>query len=226
MWAMRTGEIALNKEIDMTISDITLTLSPNLPSWPGDPAVTLERVRKIEEGANANVSRLDMGVHNGTHVDAPVHFVPGEFGVDRLDLNILVGPALVVELPDEVDTITASVLQTTSIPSGTKRVLFKTRNSKIWANRESGFQTDFVGVEVDAAEYLVAIGIELVGVDYLSVAPFKRSRPTHEVLLKAKMIVVEGLDLSRIRPGLYTLYCLPLKIEGCDGAPARVILVS
>jgi arylformamidase len=210
----------------MTIFDVTLTLSPNLPSWPGDPAVALERVRKIEEGANANVSRLDMGVHNGTHVDAPVHFVPGENGVDQLDLNILIGPVLVVELPDEVDTINASVLKTASIPSGAKRVLFKTRNSKSWANRETEFKTNFVGVEVDAAEYLVAIGIELVGVDYLSVAPFKRSRPTHEVLLKAKMIVVEGLNLSQIQPGLYTLYCLPLKIEGCDGAPARVILVS
>ena len=146
----------------MTIFDVTLTLSPDLPSWPGDPAVALERVRKIEEGANANVSRLDMGVHNGTHVDAPIHFVPGENGVDQLDLNILVGPALVLELADEVDTITASVLKAASIPPGTKRLLFKTRNSQNWVNRETEFKTNFVAVEVDAAEYLVAIGIELV----------------------------------------------------------------
>lgn len=210
----------------MTIYDITLTLTPQMPSWPGDPGVLLERVRKIEEGSNANVSRLDMGVHNGTHVDAPVHFIPGEKSVERLDLEVLVGPALVAELPESVGTITAAVLEAAAIPEGTLRLLLKTRNSHYWTSGEPAFQPGFVGIEVDAAEFLVARGIRLVGVDYLSVAPFKRSRPTHEVLLKAGVVPVEGLDLSRVPPGLYTLYCLPLKIAGCDGAPARAILVA
>ena len=210
----------------MKIYDVTLTLSPAMPSWPGDPPVKMERVRKIEEGANANVTRIDMAVHNGTHVDAPVHFIPGENSVDLLSLEVMVGPALVLELPDGADTVTAPLLKKAAIPDGTRRLLLKTRNSRYWAENEPAFQTDFVGVEVDAARYLVSKGIDLLGVDYLSVAPFKRSRPTHEVLLKAHMVVVEGLDLSQVTAGLYMLYCLPLKIEGCDGAPARVILVD
>ncbi len=210
----------------MAFYDISLTLHPQMPSWPGDPAVAMERVRKIEAGDNANVTRIDMGVHNGTHVDAPIHFIPGEPGVDALDLNVLNGPALVVELPETVTTVTAAVLDAAAIPPGTVRLLLKTRNSRWWAQGETAFQTGFVGIEANAAEYLVRRGVRLVGVDYLSVAPYKRSRPTHEALLKAHVIPVEGLDLSKVPPGLYTLYCLPVKIAGCDGAPARAILVS
>jgi arylformamidase len=205
--------------------DISLTISPRLPTWPGDPRVVLERVEKIENGSNANVSRLDMGVHTGTHVDAPYHFLPDGKSVEQLNLNLLSGRAYVLHLP-EVDLITAGTLVAARIPPRTRRVLFKTRNSDYWARQEADFQTGFVGISPDGAEYLIRRGVKLVGVDYLSVAPYKQSRPTHEIFLSAGVVIVEGLDLSRVSQGRYTLYCLPLKLAGSDGAPARAILVG
>jgi arylformamidase len=205
--------------------DITVTISPDLPVWPGDPSIILERVSKIEEGENANVSRVDMGLHTGTHVDAPFHFLRDGKGVDKLKLSALCGRAYVLSLP-EVDLITAGVLEKAEIPPRTRRLLFKTRNSQYWARQEKEFQPNFVGITEDGAQYLVTRGVKLVGVDYLSVAPYKKSRPTHEVLLKAGTIIVEGLNLSEVDQGRYTLYCLPLKIAGADGAPARAILIG
>ena len=210
----------------MQIYDVSLGITPDMPVWPGDPSVTLERVKKIEDGANANVSHLDLGVHTGTHVDAPFHFIPGQYGVDRLSLDLLVGPTLVVALPEEIAQINAEVVRLAGIPAGTRRVLFKTRNSQYWARGEKAFQPGFCGIEADGAQALVDMDVELVGIDYLSVAPYKRSRPTHEVLLGAKMVVIEGLDLSKVGPGVYQLTCLPVKLVGCDGAPARVILTG
>ena len=209
----------------MRTYDITLTISPELPTWPGDPRVELERVRKIEDGSNANVSRVDMGVHTGTHVDAPFHFLQDGKTVDQIDLSLLTGRAYVLHLP-EVDVITAPVLEDAQIPPRTRRVLFKTRNSESWAKEDQDFNTDFVGLSEDGAEYLVKRGVKLVGMDYLSVAPYKKSRPTHESLLKAGVVIVEGLDLSEVSQGRYTLYCLPLKIANSDGAPARAILIG
>jgi len=209
----------------MRTYDISLTISPNLPTWPGDPSVVLERVEKIEDGSNANVSRIDMGVHTGTHVDAPYHFIQNGKTVECMNLNLLTGRAYVLHLPD-VDTITASVLERSQIPPRTRRVLFKTRNSTYWKNQENQFQTDFVGLSADGADYLIRRGVKLVGVDYLSVAPFHQSRPTHEILLSAGIVILEGLDLSGVTQGRYTLYCLPLKLAGSDGAPARAILIG
>lgn len=209
----------------MRIYDISLTISPNLPSWPGDPKINLERVENIESGDNANVSRLDISVHTGTHVDAPFHFVSGGATVEQIPLKLLTGRVYLLYLPD-VELITASVLEHADIPPRTRRLIFKTRNSDFWAKGVAEFQTGFVGVSPDAAQYLVDRGVKLVGVDYLSVAPYKQSRPVHEILLKAGVVVVEGLDLSGVSQGRYTLYCLPLKIEGCDGAPARAMLVG
>ena len=210
----------------MKTYDVTLTISPDMTTWPGDPPVILERARKIEEGANANVSRLDMGVHTGTHVDAPYHFFMDGKGVDQLDLDMLTGPVLVFEFGEQVDVIDAEALNTLDIPVGTQRVLFKTRNSQQWANQEKGFQPGFVGLNLDGANYLVERGIRLVGIDYLSVSPYKKSRPTHEALLSVEMVIIEGLDLSKVPTGIYQLYCLPIKLKGADGAPARVILVG
>jgi arylformamidase len=209
----------------MRTYDVSLTISPDMPTWPGDTGVTLERVEKIEEGANANVSHLSMGVHTGTHVDAPYHFLPEGRTVERLLLKALTGRAYVLSLPN-VDQVTAAVLERSEIPPRTRRLLLKTRNSQYWARQEKAFQTDFVGISADGAEFLVRRGVKLIGVDYLSVAPFKQSRPTHEVLLKAGMVIVEGLDLSEISQGRYTLFCLPLKLSGSDGAPARAILIG
>lgn len=205
--------------------DISLTISPEMPTWPGEPSVVLERVDKLEEGSNANVSRMAMSVHTGTHVDAPYHFLADGKSVERLPLRALTGRAYVLHLPD-VDLVTAEVLEKADIPPRTRRLLFKTRNSEYWAHKSNTFQPEFVGISADGANYLVKRGVKLVGVDYLSVAPFRESRPTHEILLKSGVVIVEGLDLSEISQGRYTLYCLPLKLSGSDGAPARAILVG
>ncbi len=210
----------------MRIHDISLTVTPSLPTWPGDPKVELERVEKIEDGANANVSRLSAGVHTGTHVDAPFHFLSDGTAVDTLPLEVLFGAVQVVELSDQVDLITADVIQSAGLIHGVERVLFKTRNSKFWARGETEFQTGFVAISADGAEYLVKQRIKLVGIDYLSIAPYKNSRPTHQILLKAKIVVIEGLNLSEIKPGVYQLACLPLKLGGSDGAPARTVLIE
>lgn len=211
----------------MRTYDISLTISPDLPVWPGDPKIVLERVEKIEAGANANVSRIEMSVHTGTHVDAPYHFLGEDSGtVEELPMRVLTGRAYVLNLIDGVDEITREILEQAEIPPRTRRLLFKTRNSAYWAAGNSDFQTDFVGINEDGAQFLVDHGVKLVGVDYLSVAPYKQSRPTHEILLRAGVVIVEGLDLSEVSQGRYTLYCLPLKLAGSDGAPARAILVG
>ena len=210
----------------MTIYDISLTISPNLPTWPGDPKLELEKFESMDAGAHNNVSRISTSVHVGTHVDAPYHFLNDGRTVEQLPLEVLTGPCYVVQLPDGVEAITAEVLDRTEISSEMKRVLFGTRNSHFWARGEPTFQENFVAITEDGAEWLVERGIQLVGVDYLSVAPFGESVPTHTVLLKAGVVIVEGLNLSSVMRGFYELYCLPLKIEGCDGAPARAILIQ
>lgn len=210
----------------MKIYDVTQTMVEGMPVWPGEAAFVLRRDKKIEEGANANVSRLEMSVHTGTHVDAPFHFLSGGESVENLLLDVLIGGAQVVELTESVDEITREVLESVHFTEGVERVLFKTRNSNYWKMGNQEFQEGFVGIDEGAARLLVDKGVRLVGIDYLSVAPFKRSRPTHEVLLEAKMVIIEGLDLSGVTAGEYTLYCLPLKLKNTDGAPARVILVE
>ncbi len=209
----------------MKVYDVSVGVSPAMPVWPNNPGVELERMNKIEAGASSNVSRLALGVHSGTHVDAPVHFIQGAAGVDTLNLEILMGRASVIHLP-KVARVTAPDLAAAKISPRTKRLLIKTRNSDFWAKGAKEFHTDYVGVGPDAAEWLVRRGIQLVGVDYLSVAPWKESRPTHEILLKAGVVVVEGLNLSAVWPGTYQFICLPLKLMGCDGAPARAVLIK
>jgi arylformamidase len=209
----------------MRTYDISVVISPDMPTWPGHPEVVLERFKKLEEGGSSNVSILTMSVHAGTHVDAPFHFLQDGKSVDRLSLKTLTGRAYVLHLP-VVKSIDAEVLDRAEIPPRTRRLLLRTENSRFWARNEKEFNPGFVGLTADGAEYLVRRGVKLLGVDYLSVAPYKEARPTHEVLLKAGVVIVEGLDLSEVSQGRYTLYCLPLKLEGCDGAPARAILVG
>ncbi len=211
----------------MRVHDITLTLSSRLPVWPGDPSVRIERVKKIEDGANSNVSELQMRVHSGTHIDAPVHFLnESGKGVESIPLDTLIGFCTVVEIPEDITEITRAVLEGLYLPQGSKRILFKTRNSRYWMEKVAEFQPDFVGISEDGAQLLVDRGYQLVGIDYLSISPYKRSRPTHEVLLKAGIVILEGLDLSRVSEGYYSIFCLPIKLEGSDGAPARVILIE
>ena len=210
----------------MKIFDISLTISPDLPIWPGDTPLELELVDSMDEGAHNNVSRLSTGVHIGTHVDAPHHFLNDGRTIEQLPLEVLTGPCYVIQLPDGVEAITAEALDGMSLPGESTRILFGTSNSRFWSRGETEFQEDFVAITEDGASWLVDRGVQLVGIDYLSVAPFGDSTPTHRVLLQAGVIVLEGLNLSAVPRGFYDLYCLPLKLYGAEGAPARAILIQ
>lgn len=209
----------------MRIYDISVGISPELPVWPGDPPVRLERVQSMEKGAEANVSQFASGVHMGTHIDAPLHFVKGGRSVEKISLKRLIGRAYVVHL-GKASVIDARTLNSAGIPPRTKRVLLRTQNSSFWSARDRRFRKDFVAVDASGAEWFVRKGVHLVGVDYLSVAPFDDGTPTHRILLEAGVVVLEGLDLREVRQGRYTLYCLPLKLVGSEGAPARAILIG
>ncbi len=210
----------------MKIFDISLPISPDLPVWPGDPPVVLERVRTRSEGSASNDSRIACSVHSGTHVDAPLHFIDQGASVEHLPLDILVGPAALVEVP-EADIITQEILENQPLPEETKRLLIKTRNSALWQDATQAFNPDFVALDSQAARWVVDRGIRLIGVDYLSVQLFNDKDPTtHRVLLEAGVVILEGLDLRAVKPGNYKLICLPIKLVGSDGAPARTILIE
>jgi arylformamidase len=210
----------------MKIFDITIAISPDMPVWPGDTPVELKKVYSMDAGAHDNVSRLACSVHTGTHVDAPHHFLNDHRTVDALSLDVLTGPAQVVKIPDDVPLINAAILENSGILPGTTRLLLKTRNSRLWELDIKDFNTDFVSVSLEGAEWLVQAGIRLVGIDYLSISPYKQSLPIHQALLKPGIVILEGVDLSAVPAGIYDLYCLPLKLMGSDGAPARAILIS
>ena len=192
----------------MQIIDVSVPVRPGMITYPGDPEVRLERVSSIADGDAANLSRLDLGVHSGTHVDAPLHFVEGAPSVEALPLDVLVGPCVVVD-----------GLEPAAVPHGAERVLFKTPNSRLWDLGE--FSEDFVGLDGQAAQALVERGVRLVGIDYLSIG----DEEAHHVLLEAGVVAVEGLDLREVEPGEYRLVCAPLKLVGAEGAPARVLLL-
>ena len=208
------------------IIDITVPFRTDLPLWPGDPAPRLSLMKSVEGGYRCNVTRIDTGVHFGTHLDAPCHFIEGGKSVDQLDMNVLVGPCFVGEIPD-VAEITPDLLDGLNIPDGTVRLLLKTRNSALWATPNHDFDTDFAALTPDAAQWVVDRGIRLIGIDYLSIQRFADEvSTTHIVLLTEEVIIVEGLDLREATPGVYDLTCLPMKIAGSDGAPVRAILSS
>jgi arylformamidase len=209
----------------MPIYDITLTISNDLPVWPGDTPVNLVRNKDMHQGEVCTLSQLTSSVHVGTHLDAPMHFLRDGHGVDQIDLNKLIGPCSVIDLPAAM-SIDAAALAQANIPAGTRRLLIRTRNSEHWAHPDKVFHTDFVAIDPSGAEWLAQHGLHLVGVDYLSVGAFEGGIPTHEILLSNGIVPVEGLDLSRIEPGEYQLICLPLKLKDCDGAPVRAVLVK
>lgn len=210
----------------MRIFDVSVPISAETPVYPGDPGVEIEQWAAIAEGDAANVTMLHFGAHTATHVDAPAHFIEGAGRVCNLSLDVLIGPALVVSIPNEVSAIEASHLSAHDLTNQT-RVLFKTRNSDFWSDTRGGFHKDFTYITPDAARLLVESGVRLVGVDYLSVEKFEPERHlTHEILLSHGVVILEGLDLREVAAGSYELICLPLKIAGGtgDGAPARAVL--
>jgi arylformamidase len=207
----------------MKYHDVSVPISAEMPVFEGDPPVSIALSSSIERGDPCNVSQLTMGAHTGSHVDAPLHFLRDGKPLNQISLDILIGPARVVEV-EGAKEISRDALVAARI-AGEQRVLFKTPNSSLW--REKGFQRDFVYVTGNAAKYLVEIGVRLVGIDYLSVEKFGAADPVaHLTLLKAGIVILEGLNLSMVKAGHYELVCLPLCIEGAEGAPCRAVLIE
>ncbi|MEE9583048.1 MAG: cyclase family protein, partial [Dehalococcoidales bacterium] len=201
--------------------DVSLTIHAGMPVWPGNPPVSVDVVRSIEQGDSSNISLLHIGSHTATHVDAPHHFIADAPGIDSAQPEVLMGPARLFQLPDE-HHIDRRVLAGLEL-SGVTRLLLGSRNSALLKKKQ--IELDYAFISEDAASYLVDIGIKLLGVDYLSLEEYqKEGRPAHHILLGAGVIIVEGLDLAGVPPGDYELICLPLKLKGGDGAPARVFL--
>jgi arylformamidase len=207
----------------MAIYDITVPIRAGMPIYEGDPTLSIEAWSALSRGDSANVSFLHFGAHTGTHVDAPAHFIEGANKIDSLSLDVLIGPARVIRVPDDRMEIDPDFLHGCDLTNVT-RVLFHTRNSSFW---HEGFRKDFTHVLPEAAELLVERGVKLVGNDYLSVEKFHSGHHrTHLTLLRNGIVIVEGLNLTDVPAGDYELICLPMKIaDGAgDGAPARVVL--
>jgi len=209
------------------IFDITVPISETTPVQPGEPRIQIEKLSQLSLGDQANSTRLHLGTHTGTHVDAPFHAVPQGLTVDRLPLELLMGPAFVAEV-DQVQGNAVDVydLARLHFPKETTRLLVKTRNSRLWENGFSEFERDYVYLAPQTAQWLVRRGVQLLGWDYLSVDAFgTRDQRAHQTLLEAGVTIVEGLDLSRVPSGPCQLVCLPLKLKDGDGAPARVLVI-
>jgi len=202
--------------------DISVPLHNQMTVFTGDPPFNIERVKSIAGGDVANISSMHLGVHTGTHVDSPIHFIDGGAASETTPLDALIGPAWVVDASSAGRTITGADITQFDIPEGETRLLFRTPAVRYWDERE--FDNTFVAPDASAAEALVARGVRLVGMDYLSVAPFDAPIPTHQILLGAGIVVIEGLDLRSVEPGPYELICLPLRLVGSDGTPARALV--
>ena len=201
--------------------DITVPLAPTLPCYPGDPPVEVVPVAQLAQGDAANVSRLTLSSHSGTHLDAPRHFFQDGLPIQALNPEAFLGPVQVCAMTRSTH-ITADMLQPLQL-QGVRRVLFKTSNGTLWD--KPGFQPDYIALTASAARYLVDLGVALVGIDYLSVDAYERQDfPVHRLLLGAGVLILEGLDLRAVPPGTYELMALPLLLQEGDGAPARALL--
>jgi arylformamidase len=212
----------------MKIHDVSLVLSHEMVTWPSEPAPKIDPLRRITKGDTANVSVVTMSDHAGTHVDPPIHFLEGGNTVDKLPLEALVGPCIVVAFEGR-GHITADWLEKAKIPPRTERILFKTRNSARWGDPNAAFTREFTTLNASAAKWCVDHGVKVVGIDYLSIepqGPEKEGYPVHKTLLGANVVIIEGLDLRGPAPGQYELFCGPLKLLNGDGAPARVFLIE
>jgi arylformamidase len=206
------------------IYDISVPIRSGGLVYPGNPEIDVALQQAVAKGAGANVSTIRFGSHTGTHADAARHFFDDGQTVDKIPLERLIGPALLLSFPDDVRSVGAAELRAHDI-KGQTRILLRTRNSAFLSQRE--FVKDYTYLAPDGAQYLVDQGVELVGIDYLSIEQFHSGHHlTHRTLLERSVVIVEGLDLSVPPPGEYQFICLPLRIEGCDGAPARAVLIS
>lgn len=202
--------------------DISVPVRAGMPHWPGDDPYTVTQLKDMSAGDGYNLSSIALSVHTGTHMDAPLHFVDRANAIDLMPVHATLGPARVIKIEDR-ESIRAEELSRHSIQAG-ERILFRTFNSaRSWPRQ--GFLEDFVYISKEGAQFLAEKKILTVGVDYLSVGGYAKDGPeTHQALLGAGIWVIEGLDLSQAPAGRYELICLPLKLEGAEGAPARAVL--
>lgn len=213
----------------MKIYDISLPITSSMPVWPGDPPVKLERISAISEGEHANVTFLHLCAHTGTHIDAPKHFIDNGKTIEQIPLSKLIGDALVLHIPREVGIITAGVLEAhpqNELLHQAKKILFRTRNSALWSAHPVSFVEDYVGIDATGAAYLAELDLDLIGVDYLSVAPYNATYEPHHILLSQGIVLLEGIDLAEVPQGFFQLFCLPLMLSGSDGSPARAVLLD
>jgi arylformamidase len=206
------------------IYDISVPIRSGGLVYPGNPEIDISLQQAVAKGAGANVSAIRFGSHTGTHADASRHFFDDGQTVDRIPLERLIGPAVLIKFPDSLRSIGADDLRAHDL-KGQKRVLIGTRNSALLSQKQ--FVPDYTYLAPDGAQYLVDQGVELVGVDYLSIEQFHSGHHrTHRTLLERSVVIIEGLDLSAPPAGEYEFICLPLRIVGCDGAPARAVLIA
>lgn len=209
----------------MKIHDVSVPIRDGGLIYPGNPAIHIQLQQAIAKGAGANVSQVDFGSHTGTHVDAARHFFDDGAGVDEIPLDVLIGPATVISFGGDVRAVTRGDLEKHDL-AGVERLLLHTRNSS-YLTQEPSFHQDYTYLAPDGAEHLVALGVKLVGIDYLSIEQFHSGHHrTHLTLLRAGIVIVEALNLDGIADGSYELCCLPLRLAGCDGAPARAVLIE
>ena len=211
----------------MVLHDISLPIGSDLLTWPGDPAAEVVPRKQISRGDPANVSELRVGTHTGTHVDPPVHFVEGTAGIDRVSLDVLFGQAVVADARGLRGALGPVELDGLGVPDGTERLILRTDNSDIWRRLPTTFPDEYVCLSPEGAKWVVASGLRLIGVDFLSIEQKgAEGHPAHVELLTNGVVIVEGLNLGDIAPGQYTLACLPLRIKDGDGGPARAMLIE
>jgi arylformamidase len=204
--------------------DVSIAIQPGMLVYPGDPEVTMRPAARISEGDDVNLTQLEIATHVGTHIDSPWHFFDDGERLASIALDRLIGPCQVIDLSSETADIDAEVLDAARIPEDTSRLILKTRNSEFWATDPETFRDDYIGISSSGARWLIDRGIDFIGIDYLTVEPADSDGETHRMLLGAGIVILETIDLRDVLPGEYTLYCLPLRIDDGDGAPARVVL--
>lgn len=209
----------------MKIIDISVPINGKIPHWPGGTRAKLRRISKIKKEYGCNESSLDMNLHTGTHIDAPLHFISDGKTSNQILLNTFIGDVFVAHLP-RVSKISSFELKTIKIPKGVKKVLFKTSNSLLWNKNIAQFNKKYVGITADGALWLAKQNFKLIGVDYLSVAGFDETVAVHKILLGKEMVLLEGINLSFVKSGLYGLICLPISILGTEASPVRAVLIK
>jgi len=205
------------------IIDVSLTISKKLVIWKNDPKVKIREVQSLKKGDKVNLTEIKFGVHTGTHIDAPSHFLKNGKTVDKLDINNFFGQVSVIEIKNK------KVIEPEDLKNKIlcDKVLFKTDNSKFWLDKNHKFTTNYTTITANTAKYLVSKKIKLVGIDYLSIGRTGIDNDiTHKILLRNNIIILEGLNLSKVEEGLYEIICAPLKIKECEGSPARVFLIK